>query len=178
MQAGTNLFTEVTAALDVALTDKNGLAYFCKGTGAPATTAGIFAHGCLFIQTDSGSGNAALYENTGTTASPVWNLVGSIAAGDIAAGAVTLAKLASGITPSHVVKYAGTFTTLGGDATEVITVTGLAATDIVDVVVKTSGATPRTILAWAVTTNTITVTMSGDPSTDHVLQYVAHRAAA
>lgn len=94
------------------------------------------------------------------------------------AGSITLAELSSGIAPSHVVKYAGTFTTLGGDASETITVTGAAATDIVMVTVKTAGGTPRSIVAAAAATNAVNVTMSGDPSTDHVLQYVVLRAAA
>lgn len=101
-----------------------------------------------------------------------------LSSSQIAAGAVTLAKLASGIAPSHVVKFAGTFTTAGGDAAEAITVTGAAATDIVQVTVKTAGGTPRSIVAAAAATNAINVTMSGDPSTDHVLQYVVLRAAA
>lgn len=101
-----------------------------------------------------------------------------LSSSQIAAGAVTLAKLASGIAPSHVVKFAGTFTTAGGDASEAITVTGAAATDIVQVMVKTAGATPRSIVAAAAATNAINVTLSGDPSTDHVLQYVVLRAAS
>lgn len=96
----------------------------------------------------------------------------------LAANSVTLAKLASGIAPSHVVKFAGTFTTLGGDASEAISVSGAAATDIVVVTVKTAGATPRSIVAATAATNAINVTMSGDPSTDHVLQYVVLRAAS
>lgn len=101
-----------------------------------------------------------------------------LSSSQIAAGAVTLAKLAAGIAPSHVVKFAGTFTTLGGDASEAITVTGAAATDIVQVTVKTAGGTPRSIVAATAATNAINVTLSGDPSTDHVLQYVVLRAAA
>lgn len=101
-----------------------------------------------------------------------------LSSSQIAAGAITLAKLASGIAPSHVVKFAGTFTTLGGDASETITVTGAAATDIVCVTVKTAGATPRSIVAAAAATNAINITLSGDPSTDHVLQYVVLRAAS
>lgn len=91
---------------------------------------------------------------------------------------ITLASLSSGIAPSHVVKYAGSFTTLGGDASESITVTGAAATDLAFVVVKTAGATPRSIVAAAAATNAINVTMSGDPSTDHVLAYQILRAAS
>lgn len=102
----------------------------------------------------------------------------SLASANIADSAVTLAKLASGITPSHVVKFAGTFTTLGGDASESITVTGAAATDIVMVSVKTAGGTPRSIVASTAALNAINVTLSGDPSTDHVLQYLVLRAAS
>ena len=79
---------------------------------------------------------------------------------------------------SRVVKYSGTFTTAGGDATESIPVTGALSTDIVVVTVKTAGATPRSIVAATGASNAITVTLSGDPSTDHVLQYAVLRAAA
>jgi hypothetical protein len=96
----------------------------------------------------------------------------------IAAGAVGLTKLAAAVAPSHVVKFAGKHTTLGGDATEVITVTGLLTTDVVHVTVQTAGATPRSIVASVLTADTITVTLSGDPSTDHILAYSALRATA
>ena len=101
-----------------------------------------------------------------------------LAAGGIASSAITLAKLHSGITPSHVVKYAGTHTTAGGAAAEAITVSGVAATDVVMITLKAQGATPRTVLYAVPTTNTITVTFSGDPSTDHVLYYQVLRAAS
>lgn len=95
----------------------------------------------------------------------------------IGAGKVLLAMLGTGITPSHVIKFAGSRTTLGGSATEAFTVAGVAATDILTVSLRTKGATPRTILTGAPTTNTITLVFSGDPSTDHVVDYVVHRAA-
>ncbi len=95
----------------------------------------------------------------------------------IAANAVTLAKLDSGITPSHVVKYAGKHTTTGGSATEAQTVTGVASTDIVIATLQDKGSTPRTILTTKPTTDTITYVFSGDPSTDHVVSYVVYRAA-
>lgn len=96
----------------------------------------------------------------------------------LASGSVTLAKLATGITPSHVVKFAGKYTTLGGAASEAQTVTGVAATDIVVATLQAKGATPRTILTAAPTTNTLTYVFSGDPSTDHVISYVVYRAAS
>lgn len=92
---------------------------------------------------------------------------------------VTLAKLAAGITPSHVVKFGDdAFTTVGGAAAEAITVAGVLATDIVHVTLRAVGSTPRTILTAIPSTDTITVTFSGDPSSDHIVTYSVLRAAA
>lgn len=81
------------------------------------------------------------------------------------------------LTPSHVLTYAGSHTTVGGSAAEAKTITGLLSTDLVMVMLKVKGATPRTILTAAPTTDTLTVTFSGDPSTDHQLMYFVFRAA-
>jgi len=81
--AGTNFFSPVTSTLSIALTDDSNLAVLAKCTGTPPTTAGVFQHGCILIQTDSGTGNKALYENVGTSASPSWNAIGAVAAGEI-----------------------------------------------------------------------------------------------
>jgi len=95
----------------------------------------------------------------------------------VADGAISVEHLDSGIAPSHFVKFAGEATTVGGAAAEAITVTGLATTDLVFVTIKTTGATPRTIVKATPTLNTLTVTFSGDPSNDHVVHYMALRAA-
>jgi hypothetical protein len=97
---------------------------------------------------------------------------------DVLGALIGLAELEDGIKPSHVVKFSGEFTTVGGDANETITVTGALATDIVLVNLHTVGATPRTILTASASADQIDVVMSGDPSTDHVLSYVVLRAAA
>ena len=95
----------------------------------------------------------------------------------------------SGKNPSHVGKQidiatgntmykvvsAGEFTTAGGDASESITDSDVVATDLVIVQLKTEGSTPRTVDAATAAAGAITVTMSGDPSTDHVLQYFVLR---
>lgn len=91
--------------------------------------------------------------------------------------ASVLAYITGSVVPAYKAVYAGTFTTAGGDASESITVSGAAASDIVVVTVKTAGGTPRSIVASTAATNAINVTMSGDPSTDHVLQYVVFRAS-
>ena len=69
----------------------------------------------------------------------------------------------------------GTASTTAG-ASQTLSVSGVLATDAVLVSVKTAGATPRSIVAASAGTNSISVTMSGDPSTDHVLQYVVIRS--
>lgn len=85
---------------------------------------------------------------------------------------VTLAKLASGITPSHIIKFANQVTTVGGAAAEVITVTGaVAATDRAFVQVVDNGTNNVTVLQAAVTTNTLTVTFSADPGADCIINY-------
>lgn len=70
---------------------------------------------------------------------------------------------------------AGNFTTAGGDAAESIAVSGALASDLAIVMVKTAGAVPRSIVAATAASDAINVTMSGDPSTDHVLSYVLLR---
>jgi hypothetical protein len=82
----------------------------------------------------------------------------------------------AGIAGSHRIVAAGTFTTLGGDAAEAITATGALSTDLAVVQIRTAGAVPRTVVAAAAATNAINVTMSGDPSTDHVLVWQILRA--
>lgn len=93
-------------------------------------------------------------------------------------GAVTKAKLAAGISASLMVVLSGTFTTLGGDANEAITATGAVAGDLVLMNIKTAGGTPRSIVSAVAATNAVNVVLSGDPSTDHVLQWYVLRATS
>ena len=90
---------------------------------------------------------------------------------------VTLAKLAAGITPSHVVKYAGTQASGGGSATVTITVTGMLITDLpfVNVAASTNAVTVQKVTPTA---NTITVLLSGDPGAATSLSYQVLRVAA
>lgn len=93
----------------------------------------------------------------------------------IGANKVTKAMLASVITPSHVAKYAGEFTTTGGDADETIPVVGALATDIC--MVMTKSGTGYVVNA-AVGVDAIAVTMSADPGAATVLYYIVMRATA
>jgi hypothetical protein len=90
---------------------------------------------------------------------------------------VTVAKLATALQPSHVVKYAGKEEDGGGSATVAITVTGVAATDIVFAQLQAS-TNAVNIQKVTPTTNTITVLMSGDPGASTVISYQALRAIA
>ncbi len=85
--AGSSLFAPhpTIASLWVALTDStnSNLITLARCNGVPDTTANVFAHGCLMIRTDSGTGNKAVYENVGSSAAPSWNLIGDITAGEI-----------------------------------------------------------------------------------------------
>lgn len=65
-------------------------------------TASKFAVGCLLTS----KANGKVYRNVGTELIPSWNDVDQTDTAEIPAGAVTLAKLATGITPSHVIKFA------------------------------------------------------------------------
>lgn len=92
---------------------------------------------------------------------------------------VTLAKLAAGITPSHVIKFANQVTTVGGAAAEAFTVTGaVAATDYAFVQIVNNGTANVTVLEAVVTADTLTVTFSGNPGADTVINYQIIRAAS
>lgn len=97
---------------------------------------------------------------------------------DIAAGSVGLAELATAVAPSHVVKFAGQHTTVGGDAAEAITVTGALATDLAFVQMVDNGTDNRTIVDAVVTSNTLTVTFSGNPGDDAIINYQLIRATS
>lgn len=73
-------------------------------------------------------------------------------------------------------KWSGQLTTVGGNAVETFTVAGLATTDLVNVSIATSGASPVTVLAAYVSAaNTLSVTFSSDPSSDHVISVEVYR---
>lgn len=103
----------------------------------------------------------------------------SVVTASITNANVTLAKLAAGITPSHVIKFASQVTTVGGAAAEAFAVVGaLAVSDRAFVQVVNDGAANVTVLMAVVTNDTLTVTFSGNPGNDVVINYQIIRAAA
>lgn len=91
---------------------------------------------------------------------------------------VTLAKLAPGITPSHVIKYGAQYTTVGGAAAEAIAIAGVLATDLAFVQLVAPGGNMVTVSIAVCTANTLTVTFSADPGNDAMINYQIIRAAA
>ena len=153
--AGTNFFSPVTSTLSIALTDDSNLAVLAKCTGTPPTTAGVFQHGCILIQTDSGTGNKALYENVGTSASPSWNAIGAVAAGEITlANGKVLIGNASNIAAEQTVSGDITITNAG------VTTIGAAKVNQTKLAYETAtlafGATDTTINA-AITSGSIII---------------------
>ncbi len=96
---------------------------------------------------------------------------------NLADDSVSLEQLDSGVAPSHVVKFAGKFTTVGGAASEDQTLAGVLATDVVIYSLQDVGNTPCTIITGKPGTDKITWTFSDDPSNDHIVAYQVLRAA-
>lgn len=85
--AGTSLINSLGSSPFIREVDQNGLALTANCTGTPPTTAGVFQHGCLITQTDSGTSTNAVYQNIGSSAVPSWSLV------DTASGALAATSL-------------------------------------------------------------------------------------
>lgn len=175
---GSNFFTKQTSSIDVALKDEEGNARLIKCTVANLPTGAGYAIGCIAM-TEAG----ALYVNTGTATAASFVVIGTIAANSVVTTAikdanVTLAKLAAGITPSHIVKFAGTSEAYAGGGTSVaITVTGALPTDVATAVIRSS-TNAVSIVKAVLTDDTLTVTFSGDPGAGTTIDYSILRAAA
>ena len=158
--------------VQVIATNADGEVVFGVGGSRP-TTAGVYSIGCILVV------GGTIYYNTGTVDSPSFNDINSISSAEIADSAVTLAKLASGVTPSHVAKYSGKITWSGSGASLATTVTGVAATDVVIATIQTAPTQAAYIVSAAPTTNTITLTLSAaNTSNDAVIAYQVLRVAA
>ena len=105
-------------------------------------------------------------------------LTTSIGTANIVNGAVTLAKLATGVSPEAVVKFSAQYTTVGGAAAEAITVTGALDTDLAFVQLVAPGSNTVSVNYAVVTADTLTVTFSGDPGNNAIINYLVTRAAS
>ena len=97
---------------------------------------------------------------------------GSIDTVHLADNSITAVKQASGTYPL----YSKLYTTTGGGTSETITFSGLLTTDIVLVHRHTKGATPVTCQESKISAaDTISLTFSADPSTDHKFNIAVFR---
>lgn len=167
---GSGLYVTLTVSVSggvVTLTPSNNLNALTSGH--------IFVGNSSNVATDVPLSGDATLDNAG--AMTIAN--DAITTVKIDDAAVTLAKLAAGITPSHVIKFGGQLTTVGGAAAEAFTVTGaLAATDFAFVQIVDNGSNNVTALQAVVTNNTLTITFSGDPGAGAVVNYQLIRAAS
>lgn len=134
----------------------------------------------IIIEASDGNGMYvvdAVDKTLGTISVVSFAPAGAVDTANLVNGAVTLAKLDSGIAPSHIVKFAAEYTTAGGAAAEAITVNGVAATDLVFVQLKDEGTNTVAVVKAAATLNTVTVTFDADPGNDAIIYYQVLRAA-
>lgn len=66
-------------------------------------------------------------------------------------------------------------TTVGGAAAEDVAISGVLPTDVVVVTLHTAGSTPRTISKAVAGTDEVTITFSGDPAADHIVNILVSR---
>lgn len=175
----------------------NGVLYINVGTTASPSWNNVaaiaaseiaLAEGSVLVGNSSGVATAISAKTSGRILVGDGTTIASVAvSGDITisssgvtaigAGKVLLAMLGSGITPSHVVKFAGSQANGGGSATIAITVTGAASTDVATAVIRAS-TNAVTVQKATLTTNTLTLLLSGDPGASTIIDYSVLRAAA
>lgn len=119
-------------------------------TGAPTATAGKFLEAAQILN----AVDSTWYQNTGTTAAPVWSLNSGGA--------------------SHVIKFAGTATG-GTTATRAYTITGALSTDVATAVIRAS-TNAASIQKATLTADTLTVLFSTDPGASTTVDYTIVRA--
>jgi hypothetical protein len=147
----------------------------------PANSQLNLANGQIFVGNASGIATAVTMSGDATIANTGALTIANnaITTAKILNANVTLAKLAAGITPSHIIKFANQVTTVGGAAAEAFVVTGaLAASDRAFVQVVDNGTANVTVLQAVVTNDTLTVTFSANPGNDTIINYQIIRAAA
>lgn len=160
---GANYFADVV--YDLALNDL----IYCVGSDASAF------YQVSAVDRDAGTVAVVSAFPTGSVGTAnIQNL--AVTTAKIADANVTLAKLAAGIAPSHVVKYAGASVQAGGSATVTITVTGMLSTDLpfCQIGASTNAVNVQKVTA---TLNTITILCSADPGAS-TFNYQVLRAAA
>jgi len=111
-----------------------------------------------------------------TVPGPVY--AGMCAKAKLQAGTDAEVRLAGPMLGGGLIIAAGIHETVGGAATESITLAGVVATDVAVVTLHTAGAAAKTIASVKAGAGKIDVVFSGDPAADHVLNYCVIRPFA
>ena len=140
---GTNFYTlmpSLAANHYSAFTDDNGYVLVGKfdTVATPDTDANRFQKGCQMTKTDAGGGTAAIYQNTGTLASPTWTLMDVAGAGGITqlTGDVTAGPGSGSVVTSIA---AGVIVNADVNASAAIAFSKLAALPSAEVLVGSAG---------------------------------------
>lgn len=176
-----NIAADVALTGDVSITNA-GVSTVEAIQGNPVT-AGTPSVGDVY------SWNGSAFVTGAVTVSPLTSahiFVGNVsnAATDVAvSGDVTMSNAGvtgviaiQSVVPKSVNVFDSQLTTTGGSPTEALTITGVAASDHAFVQVVNDGTNNVTVLQAVCTLNTVTITFSGDPSNDTVVNILVTRA--
>lgn len=162
-----NLGTKLTSTLQghLSLQDSNSKAgkdalLLATCQGVPPTTANTFDHGCLMCQTDTSSGAASWYQNTGTFASPVWTLFDTSLPGDTASSLIdtnSVTALDVGTTASAVNNLRVTNSATGAVSANAVTLSAVGSDAAVSVSIVPKGATGITTIGLSTGTGDVVV---------------------
>lgn len=94
----------------------------------------------------------------------------------VKANGVTKSMLATAITPSHVVKYAGFATWSGVGKTKKVQILGAVSTDVMVVTAKTAQRSERLVSAYVLKNNTALFTIYTGEVNNKSWQYTVSRA--
>jgi hypothetical protein len=145
-------------------------------TETVTVTGALASDKCIVCVTDEGTGDGHIV-SAKMSANTVTAVMSADPTDDGTFNYVVFRRAGSFL-PSHYIYKMGEYTAVGGDTTTVaITVAGVLATDLVFVHHKTSDDTDI-IEAIVPTANTITLTVSADPVTDHSYTYMVVRAVS
>lgn len=156
-----------------------------QGATVPTDAEVGYAKGCIFVDTNASPGAVILVNEGGetscdfNTASLPTGDISSVVAGLGLDGGGTSGAVTLNVDASHNVLYAGKVTWTGSGATKALTVTGVAATDIVIATIQTKPTQAAYLVGVVPSTNTVTFELSAaNTSNDAVIAYAVHRAVA
>ncbi len=146
----------------------------------PYTVPGLTSAHLLVGNSSNAAADVAVSGDLTLANTGAFTIVNSaVTTAKINAAAVTLAKLATGITPSDVIKFSGRITWSGSGASLTTTVSGVAATDQVIATIRSAPTQAAYIVSASTNTNQVILTLSAaNTSNDAVITYIVTRAAA